>query len=75
MLSEQVGPLAVIDGAIFIVLALIAGLFITNFPVTNRVKALGGYRVLAGAFFVLTVLTAVVFILAFIVVAFNLSLN
>jgi hypothetical protein len=75
MLSEQVGPLAIFDGALFLVLALIAGLFITNFPFTGRVKALPGYRIFAGAFFVVTALSAAIFILAFIAVAFNPSLN
>lgn len=72
MLAEQVGPYGVGAGAAFIVLALIAALFVTDFPYTTQVKQLRAYPVLAGAFFTTSALAALGFIFAFVVLILGL---
>lgn len=72
MLSERIAPFAVGSGVLFILAALVAGLFVTNFPATAPIKALAGYRVIAGAYVAVGAMLLLFFAACFAIVTMNL---
>lgn len=73
MLSERIAPLAVGSGMLCIILVLISGLFVTDFPATGHIKAMAGYRVLAGAYLTMEAALALFFCACFVIIVLNLA--